>query len=136
MSFCASVSQIIFADIDGRLDATFMIAPLAMKMREQGVKVKIAYLGHRDGSTVMVRKDLPAKTLADLYRANIRALEMAIPTNLAESELFGHARGAFTGADGASLGLLSWKIARPSCRSSKVPDTPSRSPQPGPRPSK
>jgi NitT/TauT family transport system substrate-binding protein len=50
----------------GRLDATFMIAPLAMKLREQGVKVKIAYLGHRDGSTVMVRKDLPAKSLKDL----------------------------------------------------------------------
>jgi NitT/TauT family transport system substrate-binding protein len=50
----------------GRLDATFMIAPLAMKLREQGLKVKIAYLGHRDGSTVMVRSDLPAKTLRDL----------------------------------------------------------------------
>lgn len=50
----------------GRLDATFMIAPLAMKLREQGVKVKIAYLGHRDGSTVMVRKDLRAKRLKDL----------------------------------------------------------------------
>src|SRR4026209_2798361 len=41
----------------GRLDATFMIAPLAMKLREQGTPVKILYLGHRDGSTVMVRKD-------------------------------------------------------------------------------
>jgi NitT/TauT family transport system substrate-binding protein len=50
----------------GRLDATFMIAPLAMKLREQGVKVKIAYLGHRDGSTVMVRPDLPVKTLKEL----------------------------------------------------------------------
>src|SRR5688572_23407797 len=50
----------------GRLQATFMIAPLAMKLREQGVKVKIAYLGHRDGSTVMVRSDLPAKSLKDL----------------------------------------------------------------------
>jgi NitT/TauT family transport system substrate-binding protein len=50
----------------GRLDATFMIAPLAMKLREQGVKVRIAYLGHRDGSTVIVRKDLPAKSLKDL----------------------------------------------------------------------
>jgi len=50
----------------GRLDATFMIAPLAMKLREQGLKVKIAYLGHRDGSTVMVRKDLPATSLKDL----------------------------------------------------------------------
>ena len=50
----------------GRLDATFMIAPLAMKLREQGVNVRIAYLGHRDGSTVMVRKDLPAQSLKDL----------------------------------------------------------------------
>ena len=50
----------------GRLDATFMIAPLAMKLREQGVRVKIVYLGHRDGSTVMVRKDLPATSLQDL----------------------------------------------------------------------
>jgi NitT/TauT family transport system substrate-binding protein len=50
----------------GRLDATFMIAPLAMKLREQGVNIRIAYLGHRDGSTVMVRKDLPATSLKDL----------------------------------------------------------------------
>lgn len=50
----------------GRLDATFMIAPLAMKLREQGLKVKIAYLGHRDGSTVMVRKDLEVRRLKDL----------------------------------------------------------------------
>ena len=50
----------------GRLDATFMIAPLAMKLREQGVPVKICYLGHRDGSTVIVRKDLPAQDLRDL----------------------------------------------------------------------
>jgi NitT/TauT family transport system substrate-binding protein len=49
-----------------RLDATFMIAPLAMKLREQGVNVRIAYLGHRDGSTVMVRKDLPVRSLKDL----------------------------------------------------------------------
>ena len=50
----------------GRLDATFMIAPLAMKLREQGVPVRICYLGHRDGSTVIVRKDLPAQSLRDL----------------------------------------------------------------------
>src|SRR4026209_2788178 len=51
----------------GTLDATFMIAPLAMKLREQGLKVKIAHLGHRDGSTVMVRKDLTeVKSLRDL----------------------------------------------------------------------
>lgn len=51
----------------GRLHATFMIAPLAMKLREQGVKVKVTYLGHRDGSTIMVRSALTGvKTLKDL----------------------------------------------------------------------
>lgn len=50
----------------GRLQATFMIAPLAMKLRAQGVGVRIAYLGHRDGSTIIVRRDLPVRTLADL----------------------------------------------------------------------
>src|SRR5437763_10990050 len=59
----------------GRLDASFMIAPLAMKLREQGVPVKILYLGHRDGSTVMVRKGLPATTMRDL-----RGKVFAIPS--------------------------------------------------------
>lgn len=49
-----------------RLQASFMIAPLAMKLREQGVPVKILYLGHRDGSTVIVRKGIPATSLRDL----------------------------------------------------------------------
>ncbi len=47
------------------LQATFMIVPLAMKLREQGVPVKICYLGHRDGSEVIVRKADPAKSLRD-----------------------------------------------------------------------
>jgi len=50
----------------GRLQATFFIAPLAMKLREQGIPVKIVYLGHRDGSEVMVAKDSPATSLRDL----------------------------------------------------------------------
>ena len=66
----------------GRLDATFMIAPLAMKLREQGVKVKIAYLGHRDGSTVMVRKDLPAQSLKDL-----RGKTFALPSKYSNQNL-------------------------------------------------
>jgi NitT/TauT family transport system substrate-binding protein len=69
----------------GRLDATFMIAPLAMKLREQGVKVKIAYLGHRDGSTVMVRKDLPAKSLKDL-----EGRTFAIPSKYSNQNLVIH----------------------------------------------
>jgi NitT/TauT family transport system substrate-binding protein len=49
-----------------KLDATFMLAPLAMVLREQGVPVKIVYLGHRDGSTVMVAKNSTAQSLRDL----------------------------------------------------------------------
>ena len=39
-----------------QVQATFMIVPLAMKLREQGVPVKICYLGHRDGSEIVVAK--------------------------------------------------------------------------------
>ena len=66
----------------GRLDATFMIAPLAMKLREQGVPIKIVYLGHRDGSTVIVRKDLPAQSLRDL-----RGKTFAIPSKYSNQHL-------------------------------------------------
>jgi NitT/TauT family transport system substrate-binding protein len=59
----------------GRLDATFMIVPLAMKLREQGLAIKIVYLGHRDGSTVIVRRDDPAQSLRDL-----RGKTFAIPS--------------------------------------------------------
>jgi NitT/TauT family transport system substrate-binding protein len=38
-------------------DATFILAPLAMKLREEGVPVKIVYLGHRDGTALLVHKD-------------------------------------------------------------------------------
>ena len=48
------------------LDATFLLAPLAMVLRAQGVPIKIVYLGHRDGSTVMVAKHSTATSLRDL----------------------------------------------------------------------
>jgi NitT/TauT family transport system substrate-binding protein len=67
----------------GRLHATFMIAPLAMKLREQGLKVKVTYLGHRDGSTVMVRSDMTeVKSLRDL-----RGKTFAIPSKYSNQNL-------------------------------------------------
>jgi NitT/TauT family transport system substrate-binding protein len=48
------------------LQASFILAPLAMVLRSQGVPVKIVYLGHRDGSTVMVPKNSTARSLRDL----------------------------------------------------------------------
>ncbi|MDT5158751.1 MAG: NitT/TauT family transport system substrate-binding protein [Acidobacteriota bacterium] len=66
----------------GRLDATFMVVPLAMKLREQGLPIKIVYLGHRDGSTVIVRKDSTAQSLRDL-----RGKTFAIPTRFSNQYL-------------------------------------------------
>ena len=66
----------------GRLSASFMIAPLAMKLREQGLPVKILYLGHRDGSTVIVRRDLQAKNMRDL-----RGKTFAIPSKYSNQNL-------------------------------------------------
>src|SRR6476620_11347138 len=45
------------AFLSGYLPATFILAPMAMALRDQGVPIKIVYLGHRDGTAMMVRKD-------------------------------------------------------------------------------
>jgi NitT/TauT family transport system substrate-binding protein len=66
----------------GRLESTFMLAPLAMKLREQGVPVKVVYLGHRDGSTMIVRKSDPAGTLRDL-----RGKTLAVPSFVSNQNL-------------------------------------------------
>ncbi len=58
-----------------RIQATFMIVPLAMKLREQGVPVKICYLGHRDGSEVIVGKNSKIRSLSDL-----KGKKVAIPS--------------------------------------------------------
>ncbi|HET9987403.1 MAG TPA: ABC transporter substrate-binding protein, partial [Kofleriaceae bacterium] len=49
-----------------KIEATFILAPLAMVLREQGVPIHIVYLGHRDGSTVIVAKSSTAKSIRDL----------------------------------------------------------------------
>jgi NitT/TauT family transport system substrate-binding protein len=58
-----------------QIQATFMIVPLAMKLREQGVPIKICYLGHRDGSEIIVGKNSNIRSMADL-----KGKKMAIPS--------------------------------------------------------
>ena len=69
----------------GNLQASFMIAPLAMKLRDQGVPVKIVYLGHRDGSTVIVAKNSTATSLRDL-----KGKVFAIPSKYSNQYLVIH----------------------------------------------
>jgi NitT/TauT family transport system substrate-binding protein len=54
------------AFVSEHLQATFILAPLAMALREQGVPLKIVYLGHRDGTAMMVHKDSDIRRIEDL----------------------------------------------------------------------
>ncbi len=68
--------------ISNQMQAGFMVAPMAIALRAQGVPVKIVYLGHRYGSAVAVRKDGPVKTFADL-----KGRTVAIPSRFSDERL-------------------------------------------------
>ena len=68
--------------IAGRLQAAFMVAPMAIALRSQGVPIKIVYLGHRYGSAMVVRKDGPVHAVRDLAGKTI-----AIPGRFADEYL-------------------------------------------------
>ncbi len=49
-----------------QIDAAFIIAPLAIELRQQGEDVKIVYIGNRHESTLVAQKDLDVNNLHDL----------------------------------------------------------------------
>jgi NitT/TauT family transport system substrate-binding protein len=63
--------------------AGFLTVPLAMKLREQGVPIKMVCLGHRDGSQLTIRKDLVAKDIRDM-----RGRTIAIPSPFSNENFF------------------------------------------------
>jgi NitT/TauT family transport system substrate-binding protein len=64
------------------MQAGFMVAPMAMALRSQGVPIKIVYLGHRYGSAVVVREDGPIRAVPDLVGKTI-----AIPSRFSDEHL-------------------------------------------------
>jgi NitT/TauT family transport system substrate-binding protein len=70
------------AFLAGYMPATFILAPLAMALREQGVPIKIVYLGHRDGTAVMVHKDSGVYRMQDL-----RGKRIAVPNRYSNQRL-------------------------------------------------
>ncbi|HZQ47735.1 MAG TPA: ABC transporter substrate-binding protein, partial [Verrucomicrobiae bacterium] len=64
------------------MPATFILAPLAMALREQGVPIKIVYLGHRDGTAMMVHKDSRIFRIEDLKGKTI-----AVPNRYSNQRL-------------------------------------------------
>ena len=70
------------AYLAGHTPATFILAPMAIALREQGVPIKIVYLGHRDGSAVMVHKDSKIFRMDDL-----RGKRVAVPNRYSNQRL-------------------------------------------------
>jgi len=68
--------------ISNKVQAAFIVAPLAIALVSQGVPIKVVYLGHRYGSAVVVRKDGPVKSVADL-----RGRTVAIPSRFSDERL-------------------------------------------------
>jgi NitT/TauT family transport system substrate-binding protein len=68
--------------ISNRVQAAFIVAPMALALKAQGVPIKIVYLGHRYGSAVVVRRDGPIKTFADM-----RGRTIAIPSRFSDERL-------------------------------------------------
>jgi NitT/TauT family transport system substrate-binding protein len=64
------------------IQAAFMVAPMAMALREQGVHIKIVSLGHRDGTAVMVHKDSSIRSFKDL-----KGKKIAIPSRYSNQYL-------------------------------------------------
>jgi NitT/TauT family transport system substrate-binding protein len=68
--------------ISNRVQAAFIVAPMAIALAAQGVPIKVVYLGHRYGSALVVRKNGPVKTFADLKGRTI-----AIPSRFSDERL-------------------------------------------------
>ncbi len=70
------------AHLSGYTPATFILAPMAMALREQGIHIKIVYLGHRDGTAMMVRRD------SQIYRIeDLRGKKVAVPNRFSNQRL-------------------------------------------------
>jgi len=70
------------AYLSGYTEASFILAPMAIALREQGVPIKIVYLGHREGGDVIVHKD------SSIFRTeDLRGKTVAVPGRYANHRL-------------------------------------------------
>src|SRR5256886_14744199 len=69
--------------VAGRVKAAMMLAPMVMDLAAKGVPVKVVALGHRSGAVIMVRKESPYKSFADL-----KGKRIAIPSRFAVDHIF------------------------------------------------
>ncbi len=62
----ASFAEMAEALRNGHSEAAFMIAPLAIVLKQQGAEVRIVYIGNRHESTLVARKALGIRRIEDL----------------------------------------------------------------------
>ncbi len=68
------IEPVIFNDWDdlknalkaGKIDGSFILVPLAMRLRSQGSNIKLILLGNREGSVFIIDKNLKCKSIKDL----------------------------------------------------------------------
>lgn len=92
------IKEALIAD---RMQAGFMVAPMAMALRAQGVPIKIVYLGHRYGSAVVVKKDGPVRAVPDLVGRTI-----AIPSRFSDEYLIVLRALAANGVDRSAVEIV------------------------------
>jgi NitT/TauT family transport system substrate-binding protein len=91
------IKEALLAD---KMQAGFVVAPMAIALRAQGVPLKIVYLGHRYGSSLVVGRDSPIRTVADL-----RGKTIAIPSRFSDERLL-----AIRALQEAGIGLKDVKM--------------------------
>lgn len=67
------------------IGAAFILAPLAMELARNAADIRIVYLGHRDGTAIVVRTDSDIRDFGDL-----RGKTVAIPMRYANQNLLMH----------------------------------------------
>ena len=73
------IKEALIAD---RMQVGFMVAPMAIALKAQGVPIRIIYLGHRYGSAVVVHKDGKIRSVEDLPGHTI-----AVPSRFSDERL-------------------------------------------------
>ena len=87
--------------MSNKMQAAFMVAPMAVALRAQGVPIKIVYLGHRYGSAVVVQKSGPIHTVRDL-----RGKVIAIPSRFSDERLILFRALAANGMSGKDVRMV------------------------------
>ncbi|MDA0948122.1 MAG: ABC transporter substrate-binding protein [Planctomycetota bacterium] len=82
------------------IGGVFILAPMAMQLVADGIPIKVVYLGHRDGTAIVVGKDSSIHEFRDLEGKTV-----AIPSRYANQNVLIHRMLRESGMDDDSIEL-------------------------------